>query len=44
MQLLAFALDYGSPALVLAECFELERAAAHRNLETEIGIEPLRRL
>src|SRR5271156_6161596 len=44
VQFLAFALDDRSPALILAESFELERAAALRNVETEIGIEPLRRL
>ena len=44
VQFLAFALDECSPALVLAESFELERAAALRNVETEIRIEPLRRL
>ena len=43
VQFLAFALDDRSPALILAEGLELERAAAHRDVETKIRIEPLRR-
>ena len=40
---LALSLPHHAPALVVAECLEAERAAGLLNIQSEIGIEPLRR-